>query len=153
MPKRNEQETIRVRRLARSEQLAAQKARNLAAAAETQAAREAAAAFAALSPEEQRNELRARHQANLAAQRERNAEVSGETKAAPGPAENKMLPAQKAAPENKANALEGVAFASPAAHARAAELGLTADSFKRRRKSSERGYTLADVERVADESA
>lgn len=78
--------------------------------------------------------------------------ASRERKALSGAPENKMQPADDAAPENKdasTDALADVTFASPAAHGRATELGLTADSFKRRRKSSDRGFTLADVERVA----
>lgn len=72
-------------------------------------------------------------------------------KAAAGPAENKAMPGPA---ENKAEAvaeesvLEGVEFAHPSGRARAAELGLGAEAFKRRRKSSEKGFTVADVERI-----
>jgi pyruvate/2-oxoglutarate dehydrogenase complex dihydrolipoamide acyltransferase (E2) component len=45
--------------------------------------------------------------------------------------------------------LDAVAFASPAARKAADEAGLDAESFKRRRKSSEGGFTKADVERIA----
>jgi hypothetical protein len=48
-----------------------------------------------------------------------------------------------------ADGLEGVPFASPVARAAAEEAGLTAESFKRRRKSSEGGFTKGDVERLA----
>lgn len=47
------------------------------------------------------------------------------------------------------DALEGVTFASPEARQAAADAGLTAESFKRRRHASEKGYTKADVERIA----
>lgn len=55
-----------------------------------------------------------------------------------GPAANKA-----------ADQLEGVSFASPAARAAAVEAGLTAESFKRRRASSESGFNKADVARIA----
>lgn len=69
-----------------------------------------------------------------------------DTKAAAGPAENK---AAKGPAENKAGDLDSVDFASPQAKEAAEEAGLTADSFKRRRKSSDGGFTKADVERIA----
>ena len=65
---------------------------------------------------------------------------------------NKMLPGP---PENKeaavegADTIEGVRFGSPSAHKKAEEAGLTAAAFKGKRKSSEKGFTLADVERIA----
>lgn len=49
--------------------------------------------------------------------------------------------------------LEGVSFASSAARDAAIEAGLTADSFARRRKSSDNGFTKADVERIAEANA
>lgn len=52
-------------------------------------------------------------------------------------------------PNQEADKLEGVQFASAAAHAAAADAGLVAEDFKRKRKSSEQGYTKADVERIA----
>lgn len=74
----------------------------------------------------------------------------GGTKRAGGAPENKAL----AGPgENKADELEGVAFASPAARAAADEAGLTAEAFKRKRKSSDSGFTKADVERIAENTA
>jgi hypothetical protein len=72
-------------------------------------------------------------------------------KAAPAPGENKaMTPAteNKAAEAEEADALDGVQFASGAAEDAAREAGLTSDDFKRRRKSSERGFTLADVRKL-----
>lgn len=54
-------------------------------------------------------------------------------------------PAAETAPEG----LDTVAFASPAARTAAEDAGLTLESFKRRRKSSEAGFTKADVERIA----
>lgn len=63
---------------------------------------------------------------------------------------NKMAPPpDDKAGEQGTDALEGVAFASPSAKTKAEEAGLTAESFKRRKKSSDRGFTLADVERIA----
>lgn len=62
-------------------------------------------------------------------------------KALPGPDEDKS--------QAGTDALEGVRFGSPSAKKQAEEAGLTAESFKRRRTSSERGFTLADVERIA----
>lgn len=49
--------------------------------------------------------------------------------------------------------LEGVEFASPAARQAAIAAKLTADSFKRKRRSNEAGFTKADVERIAGASA
>jgi pyruvate/2-oxoglutarate dehydrogenase complex dihydrolipoamide acyltransferase (E2) component len=64
-------------------------------------------------------------------------------------AESAPLPEapQEAAPEP--TGLDAVAFASPAARAAADEAGMDAEAFKRRRKSSEAGFTKADVERIA----
>jgi hypothetical protein len=45
--------------------------------------------------------------------------------------------------------MEWVQFASPAARAAAEEAGLEPKAFKRRRKSSESGFTKADVEQIA----
>lgn len=78
-------------------------------------------------------------------------------KAAPGPAANKMLTGKAAVPENKAaetetdagDGLDNVDFASPEAREAAAGTKLTADAFKRQRRGSERGFTKADVERIA----
>jgi hypothetical protein len=39
---------------------------------------------------------------------------------------------------------------SPAARARADELGLTAEDFKRRRASGKSGFVVADVDRIAE---
>jgi hypothetical protein len=81
-----------------------------------------------------------------------------EAKAAPtrrartAPAEPTATPAEKpkrAAPKAKADDLSAVAFASPAASEAAHAAGLTATAFKRQRKGSERGFTAADVERIA----
>lgn len=79
-----------------------------------------------------------------------------EAKARRGAPQNKAL---GGAPENKDEthegdgAVAGVQFASPAAKTKAEEAGLTAESFKRKRKSSDKGFTLADVERIASASA
>jgi hypothetical protein len=51
------------------------------------------------------------------------------------------------APE--AEGLDAVAFASPVARAAAEEAGMDAAAFKRKRKSSDAGFTKADVERLA----
>jgi hypothetical protein len=53
------------------------------------------------------------------------------------------------AAESEPAGLDAVAFASPAARAAADEAGMDADAFKRRRKSSEAGFTKSDVERIA----
>lgn len=47
--------------------------------------------------------------------------------------------------------LDAVGFASAEARSRADELGLTAEDFARRRRSSERGFVLDDVDRIAAE--
>lgn len=149
MPKRwsDKEEARRAKQRADARAARAQQdERNAAAIADSAAARDAHEAFTALSPDEQRAELQRRHAENRAAQQQRNEE----TKAAAGPPENKMLPADQAAPENKAAGLDGIAFASPQAREAAEAFGLTADSFRRRRKGSDKGFTLADVERVAD---
>lgn len=70
-------------------------------------------------------------------------------KSAPGPATNKSLTPDN---ENKAGGLDGVAFASAAAEAAAVEAGLDANAFKRRRKSSANGFTVADVQKIAGEA-
>jgi pyruvate/2-oxoglutarate dehydrogenase complex dihydrolipoamide acyltransferase (E2) component len=49
----------------------------------------------------------------------------------------------------EAEGLDAVAFASPAARKAADEAGMSAEMFKRRRKSGETGFTKADVERIA----
>lgn len=64
----------------------------------------------------------------------------GEAYAAPQPAGNG---------DDEDVGLDAVTFASPAARAAAEEAGMNAESFKRRRKSSEAGFTKADVERIA----
>lgn len=51
------------------------------------------------------------------------------------------------------DALADVDFASPAAKDRAQELGLDADAFARKHKSSDRGFTVADVEALHDKLA
>lgn len=47
---------------------------------------------------------------------------------------------------------EGVDFASPQAKMKAEELELTAESFKHQRKSSDNGFTVDDVERIASKT-
>lgn len=77
-----------------------------------------------------------------------------EAKALRGGYSNKAL---GGAPENKQAAetggdvgpLDGVDFASPQARTAAEEAGLTAESFKRRKRTSEKGFTVTDVERIA----
>lgn len=64
-------------------------------------------------------------------------------KALAGPAEN------KGADTALATSLDTVAFASPQARQAAADAGLTAEDFKRRRKGSESGYNKDDVARIA----
>lgn len=54
--------------------------------------------------------------------------------------------------EEEEDAFEDVKFATAAARKRAEEAGLTADSFKRQRKSSDRGFTVADVKRLAEKA-
>lgn len=58
---------------------------------------------------------------------------------------------QEAAPDAPAEpeGLDAVAFASPAARAAARDAGMSADAFKWQHKSSEAGFTKADVERIA----
>jgi len=46
--------------------------------------------------------------------------------------------------------LDGMQFASPQARLRAQEENLTAETFKHQRKESENGFTVADVERIAE---
>jgi hypothetical protein len=79
-------------------------------------------------------------------------ERSGVTmrKAAPGPTENKSLSGPA---ENKGatDALSGVAFASDAAYDAARDAGLTADSFKGKRKSGASGFTVGDVRKLAEQ--
>lgn len=53
--------------------------------------------------------------------------------------------------EDSENTLDSVKFASPQARAAAEEAGLTAESFKRKRKSSEHGFTKEDVENLVPE--
>lgn len=45
--------------------------------------------------------------------------------------------------------LDSIVFASPAARTAAEEAELTAADFKRKKKSSENGFTVEDVERIA----
>jgi hypothetical protein len=54
-------------------------------------------------------------------------------------------------PEEKQeeNEMDAVQFASPAARTAAEEAGLEPKAFKRRRKSSDLGFTKADVEQIA----
>jgi hypothetical protein len=53
-------------------------------------------------------------------------------------------------PDSDGDDLDAVPFASPAARSAAEEAGLEPKAFKRRRKSSESGFTKADVEKVAE---
>lgn len=77
-----------------------------------------------------------------------------EAKALGGAPQNKAL---SGPPENKAaepttaetGLLDSVSFASPQAKTAAEEAGLSAESFKRKRHSSEKGFTVTDVERIA----
>jgi hypothetical protein len=80
-------------------------------------------------------------------------ERSGVTmrKAAPGPTENKALSGPAENKGDATDALSGVAFASDAAYDAAKEAGLTADSFKGKRKSGASGFTIADVRKLAGE--
>lgn len=50
--------------------------------------------------------------------------------------------------QEQGGSLDEVAFASQAARTAAEEAGMNAESFKRRRKSGESGFTKADVERI-----
>lgn len=91
-----------------------------------------------------------------------------EMKSGKGPAQNKALSGPAAnksdiepvavmndgEPEaDAADALEGVQFASPAARAAAQAANLTADAFRRKKKSGAHGFTSADVERIAAANA
>lgn len=67
-------------------------------------------------------------------------------KAAGGAPTNKSI----APGDNKSSDLDEVDFASSAAKEAARELGLTAENFKRRRKTSDHGFNKADVERIAE---
>lgn len=64
-----------------------------------------------------------------------------------GPSENKALTPETETKEG--DALAGVEFASAAAEQRARESRLSAVDFKRKRASSDRGFTVADVDRIA----
>lgn len=144
-------------RALRRQLLADQAERNAAAQAATDTQQQEHERFRALSPMDQKRELRAQHQANLAAQAERNAEAGPAGVTLPEP---KLIAGRRMAPENKAlsgpaqnkdggDALEGVPFASAGARDAAAAAGMSAEHFKRRKRSSERGFTKADVERIA----
>lgn len=63
-----------------------------------------------------------------------------------GPSENKALTPEA---ETKGDGLEGVEFASAAAEQRARDARLTAEDFRRKKASSDRGFTVADVDRIA----
>jgi hypothetical protein len=74
-------------------------------------------------------------------------------------ARGKLQQGAAAVPQSKAtgdsadgtpDALDGVAFASPQAKQKAVDLGMTAESFKRRRKTSDHGFNVEDVQRIAE---
>lgn len=70
-------------------------------------------------------------------------------KAEAGAPANKAARTTSTRETTKADALEGVDFASPAAKKAARDAGLTAENFKRRRKTSDGGFNKDDVERIA----
>jgi hypothetical protein len=121
----------------------------------------------------ERAKARFQARADLAAHRARQAEINAEVEASgaggvritdnrtrlrtvvgrkstPGPTENKALSGPA---ENKGatDALSGVAFASDAAYDAAKSAGLTADSFKGKRKSGASGFTVGDVRKLAEQ--
>jgi hypothetical protein len=152
-------------RALRRQILAEQNERNAAAAEEAEAAKAEHERFRALSPANQKRELRQRHQANLAEQAKRNEEAGVRENPAPRriaglglePDERKPV----APPENKPrtpvretkkdDGLDSVDFTTDAVRQKARAAGLTAASFKRKKASGKGGaYTVADVERIAE---
>lgn len=81
-------------------------------------------------------------------------DLSEEQAKALGDAVEKGAPRNAPEPEKQQDAdpLEGVAFASPQAALKAKEFGLAADAFKGETKSGEGGFTVEDVEKIADKA-
>lgn len=74
--------------------------------------------------------------------------LKAQRKAAPGAPENKALSGPQA--NKTAEGLGSLSFASAAARERAEALNLWPEAFAKTEPSSERGFTVADVERVAE---
>lgn len=148
---------IRKQRAAADEESGALQARrDLAARRQAQRERNEAATAAQRETDAPENnltlgtkELRRRELAGQEEQRARNAEAKAaegapENKALDGPAENKA-----ADEDEETDPLAGVTFASSPARDAADDAELVAADFKRKRKSSDNGFTKADVERIA----
>lgn len=108
---------------------------------------EKGAEFAAQDPDTKAQQTAERELALRAEREEKNLQVVEENKARVMDLENKAKRMTMGATGD--DSLEDVQFASASARQAAVDAGMTADHFKRKRRSSEKGFTKADVTRLS----